>query len=239
MTQPPAGAKDTMINAAVIGRDGRTTAIRRALAPGGEVAVLSDGRNFADPKVFQAVVEAAQRRTPEFVFIGPEEPLAHGIVDALEKLGIRCIGPTRSLARLESSKSFTRELVARHHIPGNPEHRVFTTAAGIESYLRSLRDFVVKPDGLTGGKGVKVSGSHLGSVEEGVEYCRELLTTHPAVVVEEKLDGEEFSLQSFCDGSHVRHMPVVQDHKRAWNDDQGPNTGAWARTPVPIIDFPS
>ena len=85
---------------------------------------------------------------------------------------------------------------------------------------------MVKPDGLTGGKGVKVSEAHLFSVKEAMDYCQELLRRGPArMIIEEKLDGEEFSLQSFCDGTHVVDMVAVQDHKRAGEGDTGPNTG--------------
>jgi phosphoribosylamine---glycine ligase len=141
-------------------------------------------------------------------------------------LGIPCIGPTQSLARLESSKAFTRDLLARHKIPGNPAYRAFTSMEGIEAFLKELGDYVVKPDGLTGGKGVKLSDAHLYSINEAAAYCQQLLDEgHPAVVIEEKLDGEEFSLMSFCDGTHVSDMVVVQDHKRAGEGDTGPNTG--------------
>jgi phosphoribosylamine--glycine ligase len=214
---------------AVIGKDGRTTAIRRALAASvrveGPVPLLSHGKGKAPLLVEEALRGAATHR-PSFVFIGPEEPLAAGVVDALEKRGIPCIGPTQSLARIESSKAFTRELLARHTIPGNPEYRVFQDLSGVESYLRHLGDFVVKPDGLTGGKGVKVSGTHLPSIQKALDYTTELFQAgQPAVVIEERLEGEEFSLQSFCDGEHVVDMVVVQDHKRAFEGDQGPNTG--------------
>ncbi len=163
---------------------------------------------------------------PDFAIISPEEPLFLGIVDMLETMGIPCVGPRKDLAKLEWSKSFTRELLSRNGIPGNPEHRIFRTPEGIEPYMKALVDFVVKPDGLTGGKGVMVYGEHLHSIKQALEYCTSLFKSgHNAVVIEEKLDGEEFSLQSFCDGRHVVDMPAVQDHKRAFDDDQGPNTG--------------
>lgn len=172
-------------------------------------------------------VVAAYARTirPDFAIIGPEEPLAVGVVDKLKEMGIPCVGPTKSLARLESSKSFTRELLSKYGIPVNPEYKVFHSLDGLEGYLREMGMFVVKPDGLTGGKGVKVYGEHLHSIKEALQYCNELFATHPAVVIEEKLDGEEFSLQSFCDGRHVVDTIPVQDHKRAADGDSGPNTG--------------
>jgi phosphoribosylamine--glycine ligase len=177
--------------------------------------------------MIQDVLAAARQHQPDFVFVGPEAPLAAGVVDALQtELGIPCVGPTKSLARLESSKSFTRELLARHDIPGNPAFRIFRDRDGIESYCAELGEFAVKPDGLTAGKGVKVSGAHLQSARDAAQYADEVLRAgHAAVVIEERLDGEEFSLQSFCDGVHVADMVLVQDHKRAFDGDRGPNTG--------------
>jgi phosphoribosylamine--glycine ligase len=173
-----------------------------------------------------AVARHARAIRPDFAIIGSEEPLACGVVDELRKLGIPCVGPTKVLARLESSKAFTRELLSKYAIPGNPEYRVFRNEEGLADYLTSRQEFVVKPDGLTGGKGVKVFGEHFQSVTEALEYCRELFDIgHEAVVIEEKLNGEEFSFQSFYDGTHIAHTIPVQDHKRAFDDDSGPNTG--------------
>jgi phosphoribosylamine--glycine ligase len=152
--------------------------------------------------------------------------LAAGIVDLLNSLNIPCIGPTKELAKIETSKSFARDLMTRHQIEGSPVHRVFESIDGIESYLRNRTNFVIKPDGLTSGKGVKVSGEHIHSLKEAIEYCSQLFAAgQPAVIIEEKLEGEEFSLQSFFDGKNIAHMIPVQDHKRAWKDDKGPNTG--------------
>ena len=217
------------LTTAVIGKDGRTSAIERALRQSsrckGEPIRLSDWKGESVSEAREAVLRAAKEQKPDFVFVGPEAPLAAGVVDALVGMGIPCIGPTASLARLESSKAFTRELLAKHGIPGNPKFRTFRDLKGIKEYLTKLGQYVVKPDGLTGGKGVKISEAHLFSVQDGLDYCEELLQSHPAVVVEEKLDGEEFSLQSFCDGTHVVDMVPVQDHKRLRDADLGPNTG--------------
>jgi phosphoribosylamine--glycine ligase len=212
---------------AVIGKDGRTSAIERCLLESPRVAgPLLRFTEWKGEKAREQILRSASERRPDFVIVGPEEPLADGIVDALEALGIPCVGPTRNLARLESSKAFTRELLSRHNIPGNPRYSVFDSSRGLAEHLQGLNGYVVKPDGLTGGKGVKLSGEHLHSVDEAVAYCEELLRRDPArVVIEEKLDGEEFSLQSFCDGMHVVDMVAVQDHKRAGEGDTGPNTG--------------
>jgi phosphoribosylamine--glycine ligase len=212
----------------VIGKDGRTSAVIEAFRRSPrvrDVVRLSDGRPSAHD--LEETIARARASAVDFVFVGPEAPLGDGYVDALQsKLGVPCVGPTQSLARLETSKAFTRELLARHRIAGNPEHRIFRDLAGLPAYLRELDGFVVKPDGLTGGKGVKVSGEHLQTVDEACAYASELRADgHAAVIIEEKLDGEEFSLQSFCDGEHVVDMVVVQDHKRAREGDVGPNTG--------------
>ena len=107
---------------------------------------------------------------------------------------------------------------------GIPEFRAFEGLDGAREYLESLGEgnYVVKADGLCGGKGVKVAGAHLKSIDEALSYCEECM---PKFVLCEKLRGEEFSLLSFCDGEHLVHMPIVQDHKRAYEGDKGPNTG--------------
>ncbi len=169
----------------------------------------------------------AKQRGINIAWIGPEDPLAAGIVDALEAVGIRCIGPTQALAQLESSKGFTRQLVTKYHIDASPKYQVFTSLAGIAEFSASLRDnIVVKPDGLTGGKGVRVMGEHFQDRAGVLEYCEKLFTIGAKqIVIEEKLVGQEFSLMSFSDGKTLKHMPAVQDHKRAYEGDSGPNTG--------------
>ncbi len=163
---------------------------------------------------------------PDFAVLGPEAPIAAGVADMLLELEIHCASPLQTVGRLESSKSFTRDLVEDYQIPGNPAFKVFTNEEGLEAFFAELGDdFVVKADGLMGGKGVKVSGDHLNGAAEGLAYARECLADGDRVVVEEKLVGQEFSLMSFCDGVNTIDMPAVQDHKRAYEDDKGPNTG--------------
>jgi len=117
-------------------------------------------------------------------------------------------------------------LMAKHGIPGSPRYKVFRSARDIEAYLKKLGEYVIKPDGLTAGKGVKVSGIHLASISEALAYCDEILSgDRPIVVIEERLEGEEFSLQTLSDGKHSVDTVVVQDHKRAYENDEGPNTG--------------
>ena len=169
----------------------------------------------------------AQKIKPDFAFIGPEEPLGNGVVDALEEIGIKSIGPIKKLAQLEASKSFTRNLLQKYKIKGNPKFGNFNknNISDAKKFLDEIESCVIKPDGLTGGKGVKVQGDHFKTKKEALDYCNEVLRTHPSVVVEEKFEGEEFSLQCITDGKTVVATPPVQDHKRAFNDDKGPNTG--------------
>jgi phosphoribosylamine--glycine ligase len=215
----------------IIGKDGRTSAIQESLEQSALVAEchnMSTWKNRTVAEAFKEILEKARTIKPDIVIIGPEEPLAEGTADLLKKeLGIECVGPTKKLAQLETSKAFTRELVTKYKIAGDVQYRVFHDMNGIADFLRMLdAGYVVKPDGLTGGKGVRISDEHLFSIDEALSYCESLFEDgHHAVVVEEKLEGEEFSLQSFCDGTHVRDMIVVQDHKRAFDGDTGPNTG--------------
>jgi|TARA_B110001454_G_scaffold41121_1_gene40435 phosphoribosylamine--glycine ligase len=168
----------------------------------------------------------AQDHKFDFAIIGPENPLANGIADILSDIKIGTIGPKKELAQIETSKSFTRNLLAEYKIPGSPKFKTFKTMDGVEAFLMSLgENYVVKYDGLAGGKGVKVAGDHLHSHEEAKTYCKELIANGGVFVIEKKLIGQEFSLMSFCDGTSLSHMPAVQDHKRAYEGDTGPNTG--------------
>ena len=189
------------------------------------IAALSEKSLVGPYEDLPALMAFAKVNGCEFAVVGPEDPLNLGAVDALLAAGIPAVGPKKGLSRLETSKSFTRDLLRKYGIPGNPRYETFTSTAGIESFLKDLPGIVVKPDGLTGGKGVKVQGDHFQTKEEALEYCREVLREHPAVVIEEKLEGEEFSLQCITDGKTVVATPPVQDHKRRFVDDRGPNTG--------------
>ena len=178
--------------------------------------------SYGDP---ESIVSFAEAQQIEFAVIGPEDPLNNGIVDALRKAGIPSVGPAKSLARLETSKSFTRNLVEKYGIPGNPIFRNFSSPEGIDAFLEELDGIVVKPEGLTGGKGVMVQGDHFQTRQEALAHCLDILKEHAGVTVEEKLEGEEFSLQCLCDGRTVIATPPVQDHKRRFAGDRGPNTG--------------
>ncbi len=184
------------------------------------------------------LADVVARYQPHLAVIGPEEPLEAGYADEFERLGVPTFGPLKALAAIESSKSFARRLLEEHDIPGNPENRLFETDAGLADYLQELGAFVVKPDGLTGGKGVRVHGDHFQTVDEGLAYARDLLSNDGRVQIEEKLIGEEFSLQTITDGKSFLHCPAVQDHKRAYDGDRGPNTGGMGSYSCPDHSLP-
>lgn len=219
------GAREHVLAEAIMRsqRSPRLFACMKAKNPG--IAHLAEAIMPGDYADLNAIVAFAQASRVDFALVGPEEPLANGVVDALREVGIPAVGPTKALARLETSKSFTRDLLTKYGIPGNIKYRVFSAMTGVAEFLDSLPEVVIKPDGLTGGKGVLVQGEHFHSRQEALTACRQILSHHPRLIIEEKLDGEEFSLQCFCDGRHVLAMPAVQDHKRRFADDTGPNTG--------------
>ncbi|MDA0346519.1 MAG: phosphoribosylamine--glycine ligase [Verrucomicrobia bacterium] len=190
------------------------------------IAALADtyiSGNINDP---EAVADYAKSNHANLAVVGPEAPLEAGVADKLWSLGIPVVGPKMQLAMLETSKQFTRNLMADYDVPGCPKFKYFSDLDGAGDFLGTLMDnYVVKADGLMGGKGVKVAGDHLHSHNEALEYCQELCDAGSTYVIEEKCIGEEFSLFSFCDGTTLKHMPPIQDHKRAYVDDKGPNTG--------------
>ena len=202
-------------------------AVMKNANPG--IIKLSKGHKLIDEKNVQAVCDYARECKAELAFVGPEAPLEAGIVDALENMGIKCASPTKAAARIETSKTFMRELLEKHKIKGNLGFASFDNAKDTGEYIKGLKyDIVVKPVGLTGGKGVKVQGEHLHSFDDIMQYVNEIFENNiggAGVIIEEKAVGEEFTQMVFCDGSVISPMPLVQDHKRAYEGDVGPNTG--------------
>jgi phosphoribosylamine--glycine ligase len=177
-----------------------------------------------------AVSNWAKEKNIDIAIVGPEAPLAAGIVDALEKEGIDCASPSQQAAKLETDKAFTRDLLKRNNVPGAPMFKILVTEEEIDEFVdNTSMELVVKPAGLTGGKGVKIQGEHLRDKEEVKAYAKEILKENigdiDMVVIEEKLVGEEFTLQAFVSPEEILGMPMVQDHKRAYEGDKGPNTG--------------
>jgi len=229
-----------MVNCLIVGHGAREHAIAEALVRGGAELYafmsfknaglddLSKGRiKIHSETDFKEIINFSKSKNIDFAFIGPEAPLCVGIVDALEKGGIPCASPKIEAAQLEGSKIFMRELLTKYKIPSNIKSKKFNSMEGVEEYIKDNGEetIVVKPDGLTGGKGVMVYGDHLFSKIDIMNYCQELTDKRSPFILEEKLDGEEFTLQAFVDGKNVVGTPLVQDHKRAYEDDKGPNTG--------------
>jgi len=188
---------------------------------------ISAGYTVGKTDDMEKILNFATNNKINITIIGPEAPLASGLADLLWKNDIPCVGPKQKHAQLESSKAFTRDLFEEFNIPGGAKHKNFNSLKGVGEFLNELGEgnYVVKADGLMGGKGVKVAGDHLKNIKEALEYCEELIEKNSNFVIEEKFIGQEFSLMSFCDGEHLAHTPIVQDHKRAFEGDTGPNTG--------------
>jgi phosphoribosylamine---glycine ligase len=184
-------------------------------------------------------VALAKREKIDFVVVGPEVPLAMGLADRFTEAGIKVFGPSQKAAQLESSKGFTKELCKRHNIPTGAYER-FTDADKAAVYIKAQgAPIVVKADGLAAGKGVVVAET----VEQAIEAARDMLSGNrfgaagSSVVIEEFLVGEEMSFFALSDGEHVLPLIGAQDHKRAFDNDKGPNTGGMgAYSPAPIFD---
>lgn len=173
------------------------------------------------------VVAFAKKNKPDLVMVAPDDPLAMGMVDALEAIGIRAFGPKANAAIIEGSKSFAKELMNKYGIP-TAEYAVFEESAAAIDYIRQKgAPIVVKADGLALGKGVTVA-----MTEEAAEAAvRDAIDggsfgkAGARVVIEEYLTGPEVSVLAFTDGKTLKTMPSAQDHKRAYDHDEGPNTG--------------
>jgi len=183
-----------------------------------------------------AVRAFAKEHNIQYAFIGPEAPLEAGLADVLTKEGIGCVGPVKAAARIETDKGFCRELMNKHGIDGCPAYKLCKTPEEAAAFIRQYPgDLAVKPTGLTGGKGVKVMGEQVDR-EGAVEYAMTL--KDQVIILEERLLGEEFTLMAFTDGKTLVPMPLVQDHKRAFEGDVGPNTGGMGSYSLEDHTFP-
>jgi len=192
-----------------------------------------------------ALIEFAQSREIDLTIVGPEGPLANGIVDEFERAGLKIVGPSRAASRLESSKSFAKDFMLRHKIP-TADYTVAGSAAGAMSALGSGRfgppdsAVVVKADGLAAGKGVVVAHSREEAERAVSDLSSGALVSSDAVkqiLIEEALEGREVSVLLFADGSDYSLMPPARDHKRVGEADTGPNTGGMgAITDSSVLD---
>ncbi len=187
---------------------------------------------------FNALLDFVKYEWIDLTIVGPEDPLSKGIVDAFEKEGRRVLGPNREAAQLESSKVFAKDFMRRYRIP-TAEYRAFTSYVHAKDYVNMMgAPLVVKADGLAAGKGVFVCKT----VDEATEALRLIIKEKAfgdagnRVVVEECIIGEEASFMVFTDGKSVVPMASSQDHKRVFDNDEGPNTGGMgAYSPAPVI----
>jgi phosphoribosylamine---glycine ligase len=185
------------------------------------------------------IVELVDREGIDLTVVGPESPLVAGLVDELDRHGFRAFGPTAAAARLEGSKAWAKELCEKHGIPA-PRSRSFTEPGEAVDYLDSLAPpYVVKADGLAGGKGVTIAAKR----EEAVRAIEDRLVRRSfgkagaRVLVEEHLTGREVSAVALTDGRAVLPLMLARDYKRALDGDEGPNTGGMgAYSPVPFVD---
>jgi phosphoribosylamine--glycine ligase len=186
-----------------------------------------------DPLDFEGIARFCHDKSVEYVFVGPEGPLAAGIVDVLNKEGIHVIGPHQKAARLESSKTFSKEFMFRYGIPTARSKTFDSKDDDFEEYIRSLKGrWVIKKSGLAEGKGVLESDNH----DELIRFGKQILE-NDSLLVEEFLDGYEVSIFVLSDGIHFITLPPCSDFKKAYDGDKGPNTGGMGSIcPVPWVD---
>ena len=231
----------------VIGSGGREHAIVDAIsrspkaekiyaAPGNAgIASLAELVAIKDTDV-DGIVAFAKSNAIDLVVVGPEVALAAGVVDALSAAGIKAFGPSKAAAQIEASKEFAKDLMKKYNIP-TAAYEVFDNYDNALAYVKEKGlPIVLKYDGLAAGKGVVIPET----MEEADAALKDMLVDdkfgHASVVIEDFLDGPEFSFMCFCDGENVYPMEISQDHKRAYEGDKGPNTGGMgAYSPVPII----
>jgi phosphoribosylamine--glycine ligase len=208
------------------------------VAPGNGGTATEPGLENVAVTAIPALVEFARREKIQLTVVGPEAPLAEGVVDAFREAGLKIFGPMRAAARLEASKDFAKQFMTRHHIPTG-RHRSFEHAAEAKAYADEHgAPVVIKADGLAAGKGVIVASS-LAQAHEAIDMMllhRRLGDAGGRVVVEEFLEGEEASFIVMVDGAHALPLATSQDHKRLKDGDQGPNTGGMgAYSPAPVV----
>jgi len=232
----------------LVGGGGREHAIARALAgskvdlyacagnrnPG--ISDLAAGYEVPETTNPAAVRSYAREVGATLAVVGPEAPLEAGVADALDEAGVYAFGPRQEEARIETDKGFQRRFMERHSIPGCPAFEEFRDAKAACEYIDATEgDLAVKPAGLTGGKGVRVIGDQV-TAEEAKAYIRD--SDYDRIVLEERLVGEEFTVQAFVANGQLRVTPAVQDHKRAYEGDEGPNTGGMGSYSDGALELP-
>ncbi|MBS7345398.1 MAG: phosphoribosylamine--glycine ligase [Caryophanon sp.] len=237
------------MNILVIGSGGREHAIAKQfneapsvtnvfVAPGNDGMKRDATVTGIDALDFAALANFAKENDVALTFVGPEQPLAAGIVDYFNEQGLVIFGPTKAAAQIEGSKSYAKDIMNKYNIP-TAAHETFTEADQAVAYIQAQgAPIVIKADGLAAGKGVIVAMTE----QEAIDAVQDMIgnqrfgDSSSKVVIEEFLDGEEFSFMSFVHKGQIYPMVIAQDHKRAFDGDKGPNTGGMgAYSPVPQI----
>jgi phosphoribosylamine--glycine ligase len=190
------------------------------------------------PEQIDKLADFAEKEKVDLTVVGPELPLTLGIADLFESRGLKIFGPNKAAAQLEGSKAFTKEILKENHIP-TASFATFTDAASAKDYInKQPPSYVVKADGLAGGKGVVICPT----INDAVTVVDEILVQKvfgeagEKVVIEEFLEGEEASFMVLTDGDHILPLASSQDHKRVSDNDKGPNTGGMgAYSPAPVV----
>jgi len=252
-------------NVLIIGTGGREHALAEALTiksdkfktnlffagnsinPG--IVKISSGYKKCKLDRFDLIDKFIYEKKINYLIVGPEAPLADGIIDnlGLEKNNLFCFGPKCNFAKVESSKSYCREIMNKYGMSQySPQHAIFNSSNDIHSMfncveyvykLNSKSGFVIKNDKLCGGKGVFVSNEHV-NIETGLIKCKEFFEKGNKFIIEEKLTGPEFSLMTISDGLNCKHFPIAVDFKRAYPGDKGPNTGGMGSICFPDNNVP-
>jgi phosphoribosylamine--glycine ligase len=237
------------LNLLVIGSGGREHAIawrlaqsprvaRVYVAPGNAGTAKEDGLFNVPLTSISELLDFAKNEPVAITVVGPEAPLAEGIVDTFRDAGLRIFGPTRRCAQLESSKDFAKRFMVEHGIP-TARYQTFTDVAAAHAYIDSQgAPIVVKADGLAAGKGVVVAmtPAEAHAAVDGMLVANRMGAAGATVVIEEFLEGEEASFIVMADGVHILPLATSQDHKRLFDGDRGPNTGGMgAYSPAPAL----
>lgn len=227
-----AGGREASISMR-LAEDSSVYAVMPYVNPTIEHHVAKTGGKYllAQPTDAARITQFALENSVDLAFVSADEPLAAGVVDSLLAGGVRTVGPTREGARIEWDKEFTMNLMRDHFPEVTPRYWVATDAALLDSALDEVRnlgvEIVVKPQGLTGGKGVKVMGTHLADLDAAGEYARSLLRGRPeeSVILVEKVDGVEFTMMVLTDGVSIIAPPATYDYPYRFDGDTGPGTG--------------
>ena len=223
------GAREHVICDAVSkSKNTQLFSVMKNLNPG--IKILSEEYLLEKETNLERVVDFADKNKIDLAIIGPEAPLEVGLANELIKNDIDTCSPSKEAARIETNKEWMRKILKKYKIPGQLIFNTFTDTDKVRDFIESLnKEVAVKPIGLTGGKGVKISGDHFKNIDETMDYVNDVVNNkiggESKVLIEEKAIGEEFTLQAFSDGNSILPLPAVQDHKRLLPDDKGPNTG--------------